>query len=83
VATAVFVAGIALAIVGFGLAVTAVVSPVTGGIEVPALHSRYAGAAIGFFALGAAAARPTLSPRAGMICGRSTVVRMPGGAAHT
>ena len=37
-ATAVFAAGIALAIVGFGLAATAVVSPVTGGIEVPALH---------------------------------------------
>ncbi|MGH3290535.1 MAG: hypothetical protein ACRDP7_01875 [Trebonia sp.] len=38
VATAVFAAGIALAVVGFGLAATAVVSPVTGGIEVPALH---------------------------------------------
>jgi hypothetical protein len=38
VATAVFAAGIALAIVGFGLAATAVVSPVTGGIEVAALH---------------------------------------------
>lgn len=31
-------AGIALAVVGFGLAATAVVSPVTGGIEIPALH---------------------------------------------
>jgi hypothetical protein len=39
VATAVFAAGIALAVVGFGLAATAKVSPVTGGIEVPALGS--------------------------------------------
>jgi hypothetical protein len=38
VATAVFAAGIALAVTGFGLAATARVSPVTGGIEVPALH---------------------------------------------
>ncbi len=38
VATAVFAAGIALAVIGFGLAATARVSPVTGGIEVPALH---------------------------------------------
>jgi hypothetical protein len=38
VATAVFAAGIALAVTGFGLAATARVSSVTGGIEVPALH---------------------------------------------
>jgi hypothetical protein len=38
VATAVFAAGIALAVIGFGLAATAKVSPVTGGVEVPALH---------------------------------------------
>jgi hypothetical protein len=38
VATAVFAAGIALAVAGFGLAATARVSPVTGGVEVPALH---------------------------------------------
>jgi hypothetical protein len=38
VATAVFAGGIALAVVGFGLAATARVSSVTGGIEVPALH---------------------------------------------
>jgi hypothetical protein len=38
VATAVFAAGVALAIAGFGLAATARVSPVTGNIEVPALH---------------------------------------------
>ncbi len=38
VATAVFAAGIALAVVGFGLAATARASSVTGGIEVPALH---------------------------------------------
>ena len=37
-ATAVFAAGIALAIVGFGLAATAMMSPVTGGVEIPALH---------------------------------------------
>lgn len=37
-ATAVFAAGIALAVIGFGLAATAKVSPVTGGVEVPALH---------------------------------------------
>jgi hypothetical protein len=37
VATAVFAAGIALAVVGFGLAATARVSSVTGGVEVPAL----------------------------------------------
>jgi hypothetical protein len=37
VATAVFAAGIALAVIGFGLAATARVSPVTGGIVVPAL----------------------------------------------
>jgi hypothetical protein len=37
-ATAVFAAGIALAVIGFGLAATARMSPVTGGIEVPALH---------------------------------------------
>ena len=37
-ATAVFAAGIALAVVGFGLAATARASSVTGGIEVPALH---------------------------------------------
>src|ERR1035438_1554099 len=43
VATAVFAAGIALAIVGFGLAATAVVSPVTGGIEVPALRDSASG----------------------------------------
>jgi hypothetical protein len=39
VATAVFAAGIALAVIGFGLAATAKVSPVTGGIEVPALDN--------------------------------------------
>jgi hypothetical protein len=38
VATAVFAAGIALAVVGFGLAATAKVSSVTGGIEVQALQ---------------------------------------------
>jgi hypothetical protein len=38
VATAVFAAGIALAVVGFGLAATARAS-VTGGVEVPALHN--------------------------------------------
>jgi hypothetical protein len=38
VATTVFAAGIALAVVGFGLAATATASPVTGGVEVPALH---------------------------------------------
>jgi hypothetical protein len=38
VATAVFAAGIALAVAGFGLAATARVSSVTGGVEVPALH---------------------------------------------
>ena len=38
VATAVFAAGIALAVVGFGLAATARVSSVTGGVEVPVLH---------------------------------------------
>jgi hypothetical protein len=38
VAAAVFAAGVALAIIGFGLAATAVLSPVTGGIEVPALR---------------------------------------------
>ncbi len=38
VATAVFAAGIALAVIGFGLAATAKASSVTGGIEVPALH---------------------------------------------
>jgi hypothetical protein len=37
-AAAVFAAGIALAVAGFGLAATAQVSPVTGGLEVPALH---------------------------------------------
>ena len=37
VATAVFAAGIALAVAGFGLAATARVSPVTGGIEILAL----------------------------------------------
>ena len=37
VATAVFAAGVALAIAGFGLAATARVSSVTGGVEVPAL----------------------------------------------
>jgi hypothetical protein len=39
VATAVFAAGIALAVVGFGLAATARVSSVTGGIEVTALDN--------------------------------------------
>lgn len=39
VATAVFAAGIALAVIGFGLAATARVSSVTGGIEVPALDN--------------------------------------------
>jgi hypothetical protein len=38
VATAVFAAGIALAVTGFGLAATARLSPVTGGVEIPALH---------------------------------------------
>ncbi len=38
VATAVFAAGIALAVTGSGLAATARASPVTGGIEIPALH---------------------------------------------
>ena len=38
VATAVFAAGIALAVAGFGLAATARVSSVTGEIEIPALH---------------------------------------------
>ena len=38
VATAVFAAGIALAVAGFGLAATARVSSVTGGIEILALH---------------------------------------------
>jgi hypothetical protein len=37
-AAAVFAAGIALAVAGFGLAATARASSVTGGIEVPALH---------------------------------------------
>ena len=37
-ATVVFAAGIALAVTGFGLAAAATMSPVTGGIEVPALH---------------------------------------------
>jgi len=37
-ATAVFAAGIALAVIGFGLAATARMSPATGGVEVPALH---------------------------------------------
>lgn len=37
VATVVFAAGITLAVIGFGLAATAKVSSVTGGIEVPAL----------------------------------------------
>jgi hypothetical protein len=37
VATAAFAAGIALAVIGFGLAATAKVSSVTGGTEVPAL----------------------------------------------
>jgi hypothetical protein len=37
-ATAVFAAGLVLAVTGFGLAATARVSPVTGGVEVPALH---------------------------------------------
>jgi hypothetical protein len=39
VATAVFAAGIALAVTGFGLAATARVSPVTGGVEISALHA--------------------------------------------
>jgi hypothetical protein len=34
----VFAAGLALAVAGFGLAAAARVSPVTGGIQVPALH---------------------------------------------
>jgi hypothetical protein len=38
VAAAVFAAGIALAVTGFGLAATARLSPVTGGVEIPALH---------------------------------------------
>ncbi len=38
VATAVFAAGIALAVAGFGLAATARVSPVTGGVEISVLH---------------------------------------------
>jgi hypothetical protein len=38
VATAVFAAGIALAVTGFGLAATARVSPVTWGVEISALH---------------------------------------------
>jgi hypothetical protein len=42
-ATAVFAVGIALAIIGFGLAATAVMSPVTDGIEVPALHDSASG----------------------------------------
>jgi hypothetical protein len=37
-AAAVFAAGIALAVAGFGLAATAAVSPVTGGVVVRALH---------------------------------------------
>ena len=37
-ATAVFAVGIALAVTGFGLAATARMSQVTGGIEVPALR---------------------------------------------
>lgn len=43
VATAVFAAGIALAVAGFGLAATARVSSVTGGVEVPALHDGASG----------------------------------------
>jgi hypothetical protein len=39
VATAVFAAGAALAVIGFGLAATARVSPATGGVVVPALDS--------------------------------------------
>jgi hypothetical protein len=38
VTTAVFAAGIALAVAGFGLAATARMSSVGGGIEIPALH---------------------------------------------
>lgn len=38
IATAVFTAGIALSVIGFGLAATAKASSVTGGIEVAALH---------------------------------------------
>jgi hypothetical protein len=38
VATVVLAAGVALAVTAFGLAATARVSPVTGGIEIPALH---------------------------------------------
>jgi hypothetical protein len=38
VATAVFAGGLALAVTGFGLAATARVSPLTGGVEIPALH---------------------------------------------
>jgi hypothetical protein len=37
VAAAVFAAGVALAVVGFGLAATAAVSPVTGSVEIDAL----------------------------------------------
>ena len=37
-AAAVFGVGIAVAVAGFGLAATATLSPVTGGVEVPALH---------------------------------------------
>jgi hypothetical protein len=37
-AAVVFAAGIALAVVGFGLAATARMSSITGGVEVPALH---------------------------------------------
>jgi hypothetical protein len=38
IATAVFAAGVALAVAGFSLAATAKASSVTGGVEVPALH---------------------------------------------
>jgi hypothetical protein len=43
VATAVFAAGMALAVVGFGLAATARMSSVTGGVEVPALDRSASG----------------------------------------
>jgi hypothetical protein len=43
VATAFFAIGIALAVTGFGLAATARVAPVTGGIEIPVLNDSASG----------------------------------------
>jgi hypothetical protein len=55
ISTAVFAAGIALAIVGFGLAATARASSVTGNVEVPALHDSAYDRPIGYTPVCAAA----------------------------